>query len=590
MSKRVSALAAAKTVQAWMELEGSDTESEDGSVFSEVSDDEKSAPTEEIADPDSNANSSSESAADSDIDFEDVEQPSCQQDPTATYTARSGVTWSAAPPPPSRVRACNIRKSKEGPTGKAKLIEDEVDAFLCFFDETMLQSIVRYTNNYARSYMIKKGKKADDWSPIDEIELKGIIGVLFLLGVYRSQHESLRSLWSPSTGRSIFMASFSRNRFEQVLAFLRFDNRADRLVRQKADKFAAFRDLWTKFISNCRNNYCVGDCVTIDEQLIPFRGRVSFRQYLPSKPDKYGMKLFLLVDCESAYTFNGVPYIGKENGQIRVGLAAHVVKTLCEPLHNSGVNVTTDNWFTSTQLAADLLLKNITLVGTVRKNKPDIPQEFAADKKRVIGSSLFGFSNRQTMVSYVPKKSKAVVLLSTMHSDNDIDPETGKPEIILYYNKTKAGVDRVDQLCHNYSVQRRTKRWPLAYFYNTLNLSGVNSQVIYEAKFPEWEAGKKHRRRLYIENLGMKLLQPWMDRRSKIVQLPKCTKLALQSCGFIKRPQPTTGEAAGERKRKRCHICPTSLDRKTADRCNNCGEPCCTDHKTVNVVCSYCNE
>jgi hypothetical protein len=285
--------------------------------------------------------------------------------------------------------------------------------------------------------------------------MKAVIGVLYLLGVFRSQHESLRSLWSPGiSGRPIFKAAFSRNRFEQILSFLRFDNHDNRPERQKADKFAPFCEMWNFVIDNCRKNYAVSSYVTIDEQLIPFRGRVGFRQYMPSKPDKYGMKLFLLCDCVSGYTFNGMPYVGREGDKRHIGLSEHVVKTLVEPLYNSGINVTTDNWFTGTKLAGDLLLKQVTLLGTMRRNKPDIPDEFAARRKRVVGSSLFGFSGRQTLVSYVPKKNKSVILLSTMHADKAIDQKTGKPEMIIDYNKTKAAVDRVDQLCHNYSVSK----------------------------------------------------------------------------------------------------------------------------------------
>ena len=43
-----------------------------------------------------------------------------------------------------------------------------------------------------------------------------------------------------------------------------------------------------------------------------------------------------------------------------------------------------------------------------------------------------------------------------MHNDNKIDEDTGLPDMILDCNATKAAVDRVDQLCHNYSVQKRT--------------------------------------------------------------------------------------------------------------------------------------
>ena len=137
------------------------------------------------------------------------------------------------------------------------------------------------------------------------------------------------------------------------------------------------------------------------------------------------MKLFLICDCTSGYTYNGLPYTGREGDTRRVGLVEHVVKNLCNPVHNFGINVTTDNWLTSTKLAEDLLLKQITLLGTLRKNKPDIPKQFTTGKNREVESSLFTFRNRQALVSYVSKK-KAVVLLSTMHSDKEVDEATEK--------------------------------------------------------------------------------------------------------------------------------------------------------------------
>lgn len=39
--------------------------------------------------------------------------------------------------------------------------------------------------------------------------------------------------------------------------------------------------------------------VAVDETMVGFRGRVSFLQYLPKKPTKYGLKLFVLADSSS---------------------------------------------------------------------------------------------------------------------------------------------------------------------------------------------------------------------------------------------------------------------------------------------------
>jgi len=46
-----------------------------------------------------------------------------------------------------------------------------------------------------------------------------------------------------------------------------------------------------------------GEDIVIDETMIPYRGRLSFKQYIPGKANKYGVKLFKLTD-PSGYTYN----------------------------------------------------------------------------------------------------------------------------------------------------------------------------------------------------------------------------------------------------------------------------------------------
>ena len=49
----------------------------------------------------------------------------------------------------------------------------------------------------------------------------------------------------------------------------------------------------------------------------------------------------------------------------------------------TGRNLTTDNWYTSVPLAEDQLKMKVTLVGTMRKNKPDIPPKNCSRTKTV---------------------------------------------------------------------------------------------------------------------------------------------------------------------------------------------------------------
>ena len=94
-------------------------------------------------------------------------------------------------------------------------------------------------------------------------------------------------------------------------------------------------------------------------------------------------------------------------------------------------------------------------MGTLRKNKPEVPIEFQSNKKREVGSSLFGFQDGLTLLSFVPKQNKPVLLLSSKHHDSQMDNKTGKPIVILDYNKTKGTIDTVDQICHKYTVKQR---------------------------------------------------------------------------------------------------------------------------------------
>ena len=119
-----------------------------------------------------------------------------------------------------------------------------------------------------------------------------------------------------------------------------------------------------------------------------------------------------------------------------------------------------DNFFTSVPVARTLLQHQLTVVGTMRKCKREIPVCMKAAKSRQTKTSVFGFNDQLTMVSYVPKKNKDVILLSTMHHGISIVDEDPKKrlQMIKFYNETKIGVDLVDQMVQTYTCKRQTRR------------------------------------------------------------------------------------------------------------------------------------
>ena len=55
--------------------------------------------------------------------------------------------------------------------------------------------------------------------------------------------------------------------------------------------------------------------ITIDEQLFPTKSRSRFTQYMSYKPDKFGIKFWFVIDLESKYILNAIPYPGKDESR-----------------------------------------------------------------------------------------------------------------------------------------------------------------------------------------------------------------------------------------------------------------------------------
>ncbi len=179
---------------------------------------------------------------------------------------------------------------------------------------------------------------------------------------------------------------------------------------------------------------------------------------MPNKPDKFGIKFWLSVDVDTKYLLNGFPYLGKDetaNPQLR--LSENVVMKLTEPHLNKGRNITTDNYFTSIKLAEMLKSKNTTLVGTMKKNRREIPISLKNMRSTLYSSTIVEHDNI-TLTIYQAKRNKSVFLLSSLHSTVKTEDSLKKlPDSITFYNATKYGVDIRDQMCRKYSVKSESR-------------------------------------------------------------------------------------------------------------------------------------
>lgn len=531
----------------------------------------------------------------SSTDTHDNSEPETRE--VSSWYGKDRTKWSKIAPTRRKTKAQNIIKVLPGLKGPACQNQPStaLEAWKYIITDSMISKIVTHTNSKIRTMQskYKKFKKRHNsrstFAPVfidetNKTEIEALFGLLYLLGSFKSGHEDLRSLWATDgTGRYIFRCTMSLARFSFLLCCLRFDDEVTRIERLKENKLAAISEIYNDFVQNSKNCYSPGEFLTIDEMLVPFRGRCKFRMYIPSKPARYGLKVQILADSKTHYMINSEIYSGKKSEKSQFSIPTDTVLRLVDPVDGTNRNITGDNWYTSLELTNELLKKKLTYVGTVKRNKRFIPPEFLPSKKREDGTSLFGFTSNHTIVSHVPKKNKAVLLISTMHNDNVVDDATKKPDIILFYNDTKAGVDSLDQKCANYSTSRRTRRWPMAIFHMILNVSGINSRILYQFS----QNGKEIARLDFLKTLGRSLCEAHMKLRIYNTKIPrKLRDLTADILGIVVEVQEVLQQHQPVSKRKRCAFCPPKKDRKTNTFCDSCKTPVC--QQCTKKMCPKC--
>ncbi|CAK1596514.1 unnamed protein product [Parnassius mnemosyne] len=487
-----------------------------------------------------------------------------------------------------RTSAINIIRTSRGPTRMCRNICDPILCFNLFVTDEIVDEVVRWTNVEIsvkrRDNMIKA-----TFRDTSVTEVQALFAILTLSAAMKDNHLSTDELFDSSFSGTRYVAVMSRDRFDFLLRCLRFDDKSIRPSLRHEDPFIHIRKIWELFVTQCKLNYTPGEHVTIDEQLLGFRGRCPFRMYIPNKPSKYGIKIPMLCDSGTKYMLNAMPYIGRATNTNGMPQGEFYVKELSRPLHGTNRNITCDNWFTSVPLAKSLLQEpyKLTLVGTLRSNKREIPEELKNTRSRSVGTSMFCYDGCLTLVSYKPKPSKMVYLLSSCDEDGVINPITGKPEIIMYYNQTKGGVDTFDQMCSSMSCSRKTNRWPMSMFYGILNIAFVNSYVIYCHNILA-KNEKPLNRRGYMKKLSAQLSESWMKERLEAPTLPKHVRDNIAN--ILPKPvvqnDTDNEEEPPAKKRRYCTFCTNKKKRMSKMTCVKCRKTVCGEHK--NDVCFEC--
>lgn len=453
--------------------------------------------------------------------------------------------WWSMPEPEEKARTERLKQARAQSFAYCKEnFDDKQKAFKRVFPPSIVGQIVIETNRKAKKAIEtfrreNPLKRTRPWNETNVDEIYAYIAILLYSGAEKSHNVESCDLFHKSN-MPFYRAVMSLERFEQLTRYIRFDDSRTRMARLREDKLAPIRYVWDLFMKNITFPFVPSLEIVIDEQLLTTRNRCSFRQYIPSKPGKYGIKIFWAVESGTNYPLAAEVYVGTQPNQNRsTGVAHGLVIRLMKDYLYLGANLTVDNFFVSYKLAEDLLQKDTTMVGTVRSNKRELPKLFASAseaKKRPPNTSVFCFSKSVSLASYTSRTGKNVLLMSTAHATENVNEETGKPLMIHDYNAHKGGVDTFDKMLRAYTCKRRCARWPMLLFFNMIDVAALAAHRLFELSDPTWKG--RNKRKLFLKELAYELAQNHLEKRCKTPNLRRGTKLAMDLIGFRPKDAP----------------------------------------------------
>ena len=178
--------------------------------------------------------------------------------------------------------------------------QNELESFEHFLSEGILRTIFMHTSRKVREIhrSISRPRIAKIFST-DELEAG--LAIILRAGSDIDNFTELANLWIPADSKPFYSAVLSLCPMQFLLRCIRFANLHTREERKTLNKFATVSEVWEIFLKNIRRVYIPNESITVDEQLVGYRGRIPGRTYMPSKPCKYGLKIFWACESSTGY-------------------------------------------------------------------------------------------------------------------------------------------------------------------------------------------------------------------------------------------------------------------------------------------------
>lgn len=392
-----------------------------------------------------------------------------------------------------------------------------MDALQLLFTPVLQQSILLHTKANA----IKKGVVDCE---IFKEELQAFLAINVAMGLLRlpqvsnywSKVEIFETPWFP--------AIMSRDRFFFLLRYLSLVDSTGQKKKgeQGYDPLFKVRPIIDHLSGVFLQYYQPGRELSVDEMMIGTRCRISFLQYMPKKPTRFGIKVWVNAEAKTGYVLTFQVYTGamtRETGDEGRSLGHRVVMNLMEPFLGKGHRLFVDNFYSSIPLFLDLLSKNTYATGTIVSNRKYFPQGLK-DLKGCLDIGSYKFATSSKLLACIWRDRRDVYMLSTMHN-NSVSTVLKRPKgekdkklipcptCIIDYNQNMGGVDLMDQQLSYYSLtQRRSIKWWKKVFWRLVDVTIINSWIIFRTNNPRSPIDTQFK---YRVELCRQLVQPLLN-------------------------------------------------------------------------------
>ncbi|KAL2098758.1 hypothetical protein ACEWY4_005238 [Coilia grayii] len=431
----------------------------------------------------------------------------------------------------------------------------EYDCFKLFISDELVGHVVEETNTFAEELKQRsEAGKMERWVGTTVAEFFTFIATVLIMAVVRKK--SLKEYWTTNCmyQTPFFKTLFSQDRFLLIMRALHFINNT---TMNRLDPLAKIRPILSSLTLKFREVFVPFKNLCIDESLLLWKGRLAFRQYIPSKRHRFGIKFFILCDVLTGYVQDLVIYTGSTTDIVNIdglGVSGSVVVNMLKPYLEKGHALFTDNWYSSPTLFLYLMKHRTGACGTVRAKRKGMPEFRKKMKKDEVEMKCAG-----PLLAVKWHDKRDVHVLSTISSasmadSGKVDFNTGehkmKPSCVLDYNKNMGAVDRFDMRNSFVECTRKTMKWYKKIFFHLVDCAIHNAYIVHQQV-----TGQVIRPQAFRENLVRQLLEHHhTPRNAPTGGRPSLdTPLRIKARHFPSEVPQTA--AQGNSTRRHCRVC-----------------------------------